>query len=756
MKISKAKFLLFFVIAPVHLCFCQVIPRKSVDSLQEILKTLPADTFKLNALHQLGNYYHQRRFKQDPADLDSALFFFKKELALSNLLRVETGSGRQESLCSMGEVYLSKTQMEQSKACFIQVWNYYKKTGDKRMEGKAWLRFAKAANEAAWLDRPAGLFEQIVQACGNSIVLFKATGHIGDEINAHMNLAATYFIYGKYDQAEAACMKPIVKYPGNSSSEFIRLYYVLAHVQRYKGNLNKALSCTLKSMDLLQKSPNYPDKITVESQLFGELALIYDAMGQTENSIVWYKRTLALRENMNIKLEYKYRTAGFIVQGLIKQKKYGEAFSTAWGVEQRHPPDGDYNRAIISQIKAYCYDAAGNYKKAEEMYLLALKLFRYIKTDEIVSLAKYDVAKFYIKRSDYKKAAFYLDEGIRDGFATTRQRDYHLIRYKIDSASGNYPSALRHHILYKLFNDSIFNIEKNKQLQELQVRFETQQKERDIQSLKKDSLRQREKTGQANNIRNLTLAGSALLVVLLALIYTNYRAKQRANTALNALVSEKDELLKEKEWLIKEVHHRVKNNLQIVMGLLQRQSAYIDNEAALQAIQNSESRMHSIALIHQKLYQSENLDLINMPEYVNELVNYLRESADTGTRIKFEKTIDDIFLTVSQAVPLGLIMNEAITNALKYAYNADECGVIRITLERTDHQNIALAVEDDGRGLQPDFDLNKLNSLGMSLMRGLSKQINGVFEITRKKGVQVLVTFKMEYVARTPHELTNR
>jgi two-component sensor histidine kinase len=314
---------------------------------------------------------------------------------------------------------------------------------------------------------------------------------------------------------------------------------------------------------------------------------------------------------------------------------------------------------------------------------------------------------------------------------------------------------LQHHILYKAFNDSIFNSEKNKKFQELQVQFETKQKERDIEVLKKDRLLEHEKAVQANDTRNLTLAGSALLVGLLALIYTNYRAKRRSNIALNVLVGEKDELLKEKEWLIKEVHHRVKNNLQIVMGLLQRQSAYIDNEAALQAIQNSESRMHSIALIHQKLYQSENLDLINMPEYINELVSYLKESADTGSRIGFEKTIEDIHLAVTQAVPLGLIMNEAITNAIKYAYASEECGIIRIVLKRMSQEQVMLAIEDNGRGLQNDFDLGKVHSLGMSLMKGLSKQINGIFEITNNKGVQIRVTFKIECPERTPHELTN-
>ncbi|WP_143822186.1 tetratricopeptide repeat-containing sensor histidine kinase [Mucilaginibacter pedocola] len=736
---------ILIVLAAPCLCFGQTLPGpKTIDSLRRICEGAREDTACLNALGQMGRYYLLRRFKADSADVDTAGLYFNKQLALGQKMGAAGRIGRAEAWCNLGEVTFARKSFAGGKVYFMQAVNYYNTTGNKIMAGRMLLRFGKTAAENKWGLFPDALLADVTEAYNKALALFAAAGAVGDQVVAYTNFAMLHFTYGQYAQAEEDCMAAIKKFPTEGHPEFVKLYYVLAHIQRYHGNLNKALRYSLESLRLMEQATLMPDKLYLKSMLFGEIALIYDAMGQTENSIVWYKRTLALREGMHIKLEFKYRTAGFIAQGLIKQKKVKEAISIVLGVEKRHPTDNDYNKAIMSQIKAYCYDAVGNNAKAEEMYLLALKLFGKQKTDEIISLAKYDMAKFYIKRNDFKKAAFYFDEGIIAGMAVTRSRDWNMIAYKIDSARGNYLTALQHHIQYKAFNDSIFNIEKNKQLQELQVSYETDQKESDIRSLKKDSAFEHEKTIQANNMRNLTLAACALLVILLMLIFNNYKAKQRSNVVLNALVAEKDELLIEKEWLIKEIHHRVKNNLQIVMGLLQRQSAYIDNEAALQAIQISEARMHSIALIHQKLYQSESLGLISMPDYIEEMARYLKESSDLGSRILFEKHVDEISLDVGQAVPLGLILNEAVTNAIKYAYTPYENGVIYITLVENEAGHNQLIIADDGPGLPEGFKTEKVETLGINLMRGLAKQLCGTFEITSDQGCTICVTFKTE------------
>lgn len=741
---SKAPCLLFLILSAHYACFCQTIPQRRVDTLLTQLQTFPPDTNQLNTLHQLGRYYLERRFRRNGPDLDSALFFFNRANNLSNRLNVDKGSGRLESLRWLGQVYLSKNKFEEGKACFAQVWDYYQKNGDKKMEAKTRSMFAKTLSISPLTNPPGDIMQQITGSYKTALALFVEIGDSQDELLTCYYLANAYFGRGYYDEAEAVCIPAVKKYQNSSFSNIEAVYFVLAGIHRYRGNLNKALFYILEAIKRIDKVPDAKSRAAKQSAMFGELALIYDALGQTENSIIWYKKTLAIREDMNMPLEYKYRTAGFIVQGLIKQKKIAEALNIALGMEKRHPADNDYDKAMITQVKAYCYDALKDYKKAEALYIETLRLYGDGKTDEIVSLAKYDVARFYISRKRFDKAAFYLDEEMGNASSISRKKDYQLIRYKIDSAKGNYASALQHHIQYKIFNDSIFNADKNKQIQQLQVQFETAQKERDIKSLKKDSQLQHEKAIRANNTRNLTLAISALLIFLTGLIYNGYRAKKRSNVALNELVNDKDKLLAEKEWLLKEIHHRVKNNLQIVMGLLQRQSSYINNEEALTAIQNSKNRMHSIALIHQKLYQSENLDLINMREYIDELISYLKDTADLENRVAFLKEIDTIDLDVAQAVPLGLLLNEAITNAIKYAYPGETPGLIRVTMKMNEDGLNTLTVADDGPGLSDDFDPGKANSLGMNLMRGLAKQLGGKLEIINNGGLTIRISFKKE------------
>jgi two-component sensor histidine kinase len=231
-------------------------------------------------------------------------------------------------------------------------------------------------------------------------------------------------------------------------------------------------------------------------------------------------------------------------------------------------------------------------------------------------------------------------------------------------------------------------------------------------------------------------------------LYKSFRLKKKKNEQLEIKrqqIEAQNELNKkmllEKEWLLKEIHHRVKNNLQIVISLLNTQSAYLDNEDALLAIQNSQHRMHAMSLIHQKLYQSDNLANIDMSWYIFELISYMRECFDTDTKINFALETEKVYLDVAQAVPLGLIINEAINNAIKYAFPKDRKGKVTIELKNTGENNYKLVIADNGVGLPENFEDTERNSLGMNLMMGLTDQIDGEFEMKNDSGLTIKITF---------------
>jgi len=187
------------------------------------------------------------------------------------------------------------------------------------------------------------------------------------------------------------------------------------------------------------------------------------------------------------------------------------------------------------------------------------------------------------------------------------------------------------------------------------------------------------------------------------------------------------------------------------MSLLKMQSAYINNESALEAMRNSQRRMYAMSLIHQKLYQSDEMTHINIKDYICELINYLKDSYSEKkkgsysdrNRISFELDIESVDFDVAQAIPLGLIINEAVTNSIKYAFPENKNGTIAIQLKLIpDDDHYLLSINDNGVGLPDSFDSKSTNSLGMNLMRGLCDQLQGEFSLERHFGTGLKFTFK--------------
>jgi ligand-binding sensor domain-containing protein/two-component sensor histidine kinase len=218
------------------------------------------------------------------------------------------------------------------------------------------------------------------------------------------------------------------------------------------------------------------------------------------------------------------------------------------------------------------------------------------------------------------------------------------------------------------------------------------------------------------------------------------------NESLQRVVAQKDRLLMEKEWLLKEIHHRVKNNFHIVASLLEIQSSYLKNQELLSAFKETQHRIHSMSIIHQKLYQSETLSTIRMPDYIYELVEYLRESYSIRDTIAFSLQIENIELNHASAITLGLILNEAITNAIKYAFANTHDKKISISLSQISDSQIFLSVADNGCGLPADFGSKIGASMGMELLQGLTDDLGGSLTIEANRGTHIKVIFDYKRV----------
>jgi len=413
---------------------------------------------------------------------------------------------------------------------------------------------------------------------------------------------------------------------------------------------------------------------------------------------------------------------------------------------------------------------------------------------------KYDKARTY--------TANILDS-LNGQFLPENLRTAHKLLFKLDSADGKYQSAIAHLQASQDLNNKLLNESTRKAIEEYRIKYETEKKDKDItlltgkvkyeqlqaadkeksnqllnatiklkntevakkqasiqllgtqfnlqkvqaannqkniQLLKSQDKLQKADLNRSNIIKNSTIAGLIAALVILGLLYNQFRLNRKASWEIDLKNKNLQQLVKDKEWLLKEIHHRVKNNLQIVISLLNTQSAYLDSDVAMAAIQESQHRMRSISLIHQKLYQSDNVAEIDMFDYISDLIVYLEESFTTAKRVDFDLQVEPLFLDVAQAVPIGLILNEAITNAIKYAFSDNKQGKITIGLDESKDGMIILFIQDNGPGIPAGFDPAQSKSLGMSLMYGLSQQLGGDFKLHNEDGLVITSTFSRRLI----------
>ena len=221
------------------------------------------------------------------------------------------------------------------------------------------------------------------------------------------------------------------------------------------------------------------------------------------------------------------------------------------------------------------------------------------------------------------------------------------------------------------------------------------------------------------------------LSVFLEDITTRTRAEQQLKASLH-----------EKEALLKEIHHRVKNNLQIISSLLSLQSDHITPENAGEALRDSQNRVRSMAIIHEQLYSSGDLAKIDFSQYIKDLTAQLFRTYSVQARsIELQLDVDPVILEIDRAIPCGMIINELLTNCLKHGFKGRTQGEITITLHPEEGGLIRISVSDDGVGISPDVDIMNSPSLGMKLVRTLTDQLRGQITVNRVKGAQFIVVF---------------
>ncbi|TDO20294.1 histidine kinase dimerization/phosphoacceptor domain -containing protein [Pedobacter duraquae] len=592
------------------------------------------------------------------------------------------------------------------------------------------------------------------------------------EINAEM-----YYLAGKKTEAIKLLFEAlnVNKVLGNRAVQGI--YWMIARTSNRFGDYPDAVKYNLLAI----KTANAVGDSTLKlCSIYHSMATTYISMSDYPKALSYSLKALEIARRYNDR-DYIMTVYFALTLEYTRLNKISKALPLLAEMEKLSTVNYDKLGVALCYLSSLTY--AKQYKKAA-IYVQKLKreLENFPADNYLERLSSYNnLANYYLDTRQFSMAYYYTDLQAAIPakhrvplYNKAIEYDY----YRLDSIKGDFKSAFTHYRNYQRIIDSGLNVAKTYQISLLQIESDTEKKNDQIEALSKQALAKDNILKRNRLIQKVIIAGSIMLAVITALIYSRYRLKQRSNAKLlqqkreidgqnvelqqlvtdkNQLIGEKDELLmqqdvllkdkdhllKDKDLLIKEVNHRVKNNLQIVMSLLASQSGYLQNKQAQDAILEGQNRVQSIALIHDQLFRTDSVSKVDLAAYIAELVHRLDYSINKGDqKVQLCFDIDMIMLDVSQAIPVGIILNEVVTNALKYAFPGERSGEIQIHVKEI-AQQVEIRISDNGVGLPENFTFEKANSLGMTLIRGLANQLSGSFDINDHQGVTVSIRFPM-------------
>lgn len=390
------------------------------------------------------------------------------------------------------------------------------------------------------------------------------------------------------------------------------------------------------------------------------------------------------------------------------------------------------NRAII-------YKNAGQYEESEKTYQECLRLADKLKMDYLRGYVYLNYPNTLIKLNRIDEAEEYAQKALVWSKDKPEKYRFYVEIYdiltRIAEQRNEYRQALNFHKEWVVARDSVTNFDKRQELVDAETRFRTEEKELEIKRLDEE-----------NELRSRQfwwlLGGMSILILLLAVAAVQYRIIRKGNQQLertnralserNTIVSEQSEQLKN---LMKELHHRVKNNLAIISSLLRLQSTRLEDEGAVRAVREGQQRVEAMSLIHQRLYESDNVTKVNMKEYIHDLVQGLFYAYGfKEENFDLEVDIVSVELDVEVAVPLGLIMNEIITNAFKHAFDQISKPSLSIILNETDQ--LHLEIKDNGPGIDMNAWKKPTGSFGKRLILLLSEQIGAILNVRNENGTR--------------------
>ena len=591
-------------------------------------------------------------------------------------------------------------------------------------------------------------YDAAISAYQKALHSFTKLEHTIGISNCLENIALAYAYKGNYTKAwtylEQADSVLQISTP-QTDRRWLTVLMNKSKVLGLRGSYDQATYYAFKALKLGEE---LADEKSISSS-YVRLIDIYSETGDKEN---WLKYT-HLARNFFEKvdhgprlMELNYELADYQLNGnQIDSALYYAQLGLDYSQEEEYVEGLERGYLLMGNISLVSND----YQKAIRNYKMAID--RLSKTSgQRLATAYHGLGSAYMKLNNYQEANSYLLQALQlrtEMDDMVGLSDSYQTLAKTSKEQGNYQQAYKYYVSFKNYQDSLFNEAKSKQIAEIETQYETEKKDQAIAGLEQENELQKLEAKSQRLQLYIGLAGLALLLIIALVFYQQAQLRKKANQALEAKNQKIEKQNQEKVVLLKEIHHRVKNNLQIISSLLSMQTRGLHDDKVIDAMKESQSRVKTMALIHEKLYQYDDLSRINMNEYMEQLSRFLTQTYRSAKNIDVIVEAEDISLDIDTAVPLGLITNELLSNALKYAFEDADSGTIRVKLSQEGATSYQLIVSDTGKGLADNLDIKKSKSLGLKLVHTLTRQINGDLSITTQPGATFAIGFDANKMA---------
>lgn len=510
------------------------------------------------------------------------------------------------------------------------------------------------------------------------------------------------------------------------------------------GNYTKSLSHYFEAL----KAAEIANDKAFTFKVNNNIGHVYFYIDPIKASIYYNKNLILAREQGDSAgVRECYMNLGNVYNNLENCEKALEFYNLS--LDKNNIEENVYARAHILQNMSVCENKMGNYGQAEIHLRESLRIFESMGDKEGIAQSYVNLGNLLIDTKKYAEANRYLSDALALSLEINSKEGQ---RYSleglitIDSTLKNYKQAFIHASMLAEIKNQLLNTEIAGQVAKMEAVYQNEKKQLQIENLNTQARLQEEEIEGKNielKLQNLQKigfgVGFGIALLLAGIVFFAYRQKQKTNHTLNLKNQIIQQALEEKELLMKEIHHRAKNNLQVVSGLLSLQSTRISDEKSKDAILEATNRVKSMALIHEQLYQPGAQTDINIKTYLEDLTESLYQSYNlSGSAIEVNKNIEDLKLDVDVSIPLGIIANELMSNAFKHAFEANRPGKLTLNLF-SQQEEIVLEVIDNGSGVPEGFDFSKAKSFGMHMVHSLAKKIHAVIHYVPAQGTYVKV-----------------